>query len=172
MAKDVLLAAVMGAQGLKGEVKAKIFTATPDALPRYGELHTQDGRKFKITAFRPAKEGEAVIAFEGVNDRNAAEALKGVQLFVARDALPATEDEEFYHADLIGLDARDSEGRSLGKVAAVHNFGASDVIELVRPDGDQVHLAFTRETVPHIHIADGYIIVAVPEDDEDNDHVE
>lgn len=162
----------MGAQGLKGEVKAKIFTATPDALPRYGTLHSQDGRTFKITAFRPVKEGEAVIAFEGIRDRNTAQALKGVQLFVPRAALPPAEEDEFYHADLIGLDARDSEGRSLGKVAAVHNFGASDVIELLRPDGDQVHLAFTRETVPHIHIADGYIIVAVPEDDEDNDHVE
>lgn len=162
----------MGAQGLKGEVKAKIFTATPDALPRYGVLHTQDGRKLKITAFRPSKEGEAVIAFEGINDRNTAEALKGAQLFVTREALPATEEDEFYHADLVGLDARDSEGRSLGKVAAIHNFGASDVIELTRADGDQVHLAFTRETVPQIHIAEGYIIVAVPEDDEDNDHVE
>ena len=162
----------MGAQGLKGEVKAKIFTATPDALPRYGVLHTKDGRKLNITAFRPSKEGEAVIAFEGISDRNSAEALKGVQLFVAREALPATEEDEFYHADLVGLEARDSEGRSLGKVAAIHNFGASDVIELTRADGDSVHLAFTRETVPHIHIAEGYIVVAVPEDDEDNDHVE
>lgn len=172
MARDVLLAAVIGAQGLKGEVKAKIFTATPDALPRYGELHTRDGRRFKITAFRPVKDGEAVIAFAEVHDRNAAEALKGVELFVPRAALPATDEEEFYHADLLGLEARDSEGRSLGKVSAIHNFGASDVIELTRPDGDQVHLAFTRETVPHIHIADGYIVVAVPEDDEDTDHVE
>ena len=162
----------MGAQGLKGEVRAKIFTATPDALPRYGVLHTRDGRKLKITAFRPSKEGEAVIAFEDIGDRNTAEALKGTQLFVARDALPATEEDEFYHADLVGLEARDSEGRSLGKVAAIHNFGASDVIELTRADGDSVHLAFTRETVPHIHIADGYIVVAVPEDDDGTDHVE
>jgi 16S rRNA processing protein RimM len=172
VAGDVLLAVVIGAQGLKGEVKAKVFTDTPDALPRYGLLHNSSGRKFKITAFRPSKEGEAVIAFEGVSDRNAAEALKGTQLFVERAALPEPEEDEFYHADLIGLEARDSEGRVLGKVAAIHNFGASDVIELVRADGDQVHLAFTRETVPHIHIKDGYIIVAVPEDDEGNDHVE
>jgi 16S rRNA processing protein RimM len=160
----------MGAQGLKGEVKAKVFTDTPDALPRYGVLHTKDGRKLKITAFRPAKEGEAVIAFEGISDRNAAEALKGTQLFVDRAALSDTEEDEFYHADLIGLEARDSEGRVLGKVAAIHNFGASDVIELARADGDQVHLAFTRETVPHIRIKDGYIIVAVPEDDDDDGH--
>jgi len=169
---DVLLAAVMGAQGLKGEVKAKVFTDAPGALPRYGVLHDKNGRTFKITAFRSSKEGEAVIAFEGVNDRSSAEALKGTQLFVDRAALPEPDEDEFYHADLIGLEARDSEGRVLGKVAAIHNFGASDVIELVRSDGDQVHLAFTRETVPHIHIKDGYIIVAVPEDAEDNDHVE
>ena len=162
----------MGAQGLKGEVKVKLFTATPDALPRYGALHTRDGRKLVITAFRPAKEGEAVIAFEGVVERSAAEALKGVELFVDRATLPQTEEDEFYHADLIGLEVRDHEGRMLGRVSALHNFGASDVLEFGRSDGDSVHLTFTRETVPVINIADGFIIVAVPEDDEDNDHVE
>ena len=170
--RDVLLAAVMGAQGLKGEVKAKLFTDAPDALPRYGVLHARDGRKFKITAFRPTKAGEAVIAFQGVADRNAAEALKGTELFVERAALPETNEDEFYHADLIGLEARDSEGRVLGKVSAIHNYGASDVIELSRTDGDHVLLAFSRETVPVLNIAAGYIVVAVPEDDEDNDHVE
>jgi 16S rRNA processing protein RimM len=172
MNKDVLLAAVIGAQGLKGEVKAKLFTAAPDALPHYGVLHTSAGRKLKITAYRPTKAGEAVIAFEGVTDRNAAEALKGTELFVERAALPQTDEDEFYHADLIGLEARDSEGRVLGKVGAIHNYGASDVIELQRPDGDHVLLAFSKETVPVLNIAAGYIIVAVPEDDEDNDHVE
>ncbi|OJT95036.1 MAG: 16S rRNA processing protein RimM [Alphaproteobacteria bacterium 65-7] len=172
MTKDILLAAVMGAQGLKGEVKVKVFTAAPDALPRYGVLHSGDGRRFRITAFRSAKPGEAVIAFEGVRDRTAAEALKGVQLFVARDALPETGEEEFYHADLIGLDAQDSEGRLIGKVGAIHNFGAGDVMEIAVSDGDTILIAFTRETVPVIRIAEGYIVVAVPEDDEDNDHVE
>jgi 16S rRNA processing protein RimM len=176
LASDVLLAAVMGAQGLKGEVKVKTFTATPDALARYGTLHTRDGRKFQITAFRTAKPGEAVIAFAGVGDRNAAEALKGTELFVAREALPATQDDEFYHADLVGLEAQDSEGRTIGKVVAIHNFGASDVIELVREsgdgNGDSVYLAFTHETVPMIDIAGGRIVVAVPEDDEAGDHVE
>ena len=169
---DVLLAAVIGAQGLKGEVKARLFTATPDALPRYGVLHTSAGRKLRITAFRSTKAGEAVIAFEGVADRNAAEALKGAQLFVERAALPDTGEDEFYHADLIGLEARDALGRVLGKVSALHNYGASDVIELTRPDCDSVLLAFSRETVPVLDIAAGYIIVAVPEDDEGNDHVE
>lgn len=172
MAGDILLAAVIGAQGLKGEVKTRLFTATPDALPRYGVLHTRSGRKLKITAFRPTKEGEAVIAFEGVRDRDQAEALKGVELFVDRASLPDTGEDEFYHADLIGLEVRDAHGRVLGKVGALHNFGASDVLEFSRADGDSVHLAFTRETVPVINVAEGFIIVAVPEDDEDNDHVE
>ena len=172
MEKDVLLAAVIGAQGLKGEVKARLFTATPDGLPRYGVLHTKSGRKLKIAAFRPGKEGEAVIAFEGVSDRDAAEALRGVELFVERAALPQPDEDEFYHADLIGLEVQDSEGRVLGKVSALHNFGASDVLEFVRADGDSVHLAFTRETVPVISVAEGFIVVAVPEDDEDNNHVE
>ena len=175
MPRDILLAAVMGAQGLKGEVKAKVFTASPDALPRYGKLHSADGRTFTITAFRPSKQGEAVIAFEGVGDRNQAEALKGAELFVDRAMLPETEEDEFYHADLIGLEARDGDGRVLGKVAALHNFGASDVIELLRPDGDNVHLVFSRETVPVLNIEAGYIVVAVPEDDEDegpHPHVE
>jgi 16S rRNA processing protein RimM len=172
MKSDVLLATVIGAQGLQGAVKAKIFTTTPEALTRYGALHDKDGKRFEITAFRPGKPGEAVMSFQGVGSREAAEGLKGTQLFIARDALPAPDAEEFYHADLIGLEARDTQGRVLGKVAAIHNYGASDVIEIIRTDGDNVLLAFTRETVPTINIADGHILVAVPEDDEDNDHVE
>ena len=171
MRRDVLLVAVIGAVGLKGEVRAKLFTATPDALPRYRSLHTAQGRTLVITAFRPSKEGEAVIAFEGVGDRDAAEALKGAELYVDRAMLPETGEDEFYHADLIGLEARDGEGRVLGKVAALHNFGASDVIELIRSDGDSVHLAFTKETVPVINVAEGFIFVAVPEmDDEEGAH--
>lgn len=172
MRSGVLLAAVIGAQGLKGEVKAKIFTATPDGLPRYGALHDAKGRTYEITAFRPGKPGEAVIAFKGVTDRNAAEALKGTELFLARDKLPKTDSEEFYHADLLGLEAFDSEARLVGKVAAIHNFGAGDVVEITRSDGDSVLLAFTRETVPVIDIPGGRIEIAVPEDDEDTDHVE
>ena len=99
-----------GAVGLKGEVRAKLFTATPDALPRYKSLHTAAGRKLVITAFRPAKEGEAVIVFEGVRDREGAEALKGAELYVDRAMLPATGEDEFYHADLIGLEARAEAG--------------------------------------------------------------
>jgi 16S rRNA processing protein RimM len=172
MSRDILLAAVIGAQGLKGEVKVKTFTADPGALARYGVLHDAKGRIYEIAEFRPSKPGEAVMSFKGVGDRNGAEALKGVELFVKRTALPATGANEFYHADLIGLEAFDSEGRLVGKVAAIHNFGAGDVIAISRSDGDEVLLAFTAETVPEIDIEAGRIRIAVPEDDEGNDHVE
>jgi 16S rRNA processing protein RimM len=166
VSRDVLLAAVIGAQGLKGAVKAKIFTADPDALARYGVLHDARGKTYEITAFRPAKPGEAVMSFKGIGGRTAAEALKGTELFVARAALPVPHEDEFYHADLIGLEAFDSEGRLVGKVAAIHNFGAGDVIAIARGDDDEVLLAFTRETVPQIDIAAGRITIAVPEDEE------
>ena len=172
MSKDILLAAIIGAQGLKGAVRVKLFTEAPEGLARYGALKDRHGKNFQVTAIRTAKDGEAVISFSGIDDRDAAEALKGTELFIARDQLPATAEEEFYHADLIGLEAHDSEGRTLGKVAAIHNYGASDVMEIARPDGDSVLLAFTRETVPVIDIAGGRVVVAVPEDDEGGDHVE
>lgn len=172
MARDILLAAIVGAQGLKGQVKVKLFTATAEGLARYRVLTDRNGKRFDVTAVRPSKEGEAVMSLSGIEDRDQAEALKGTELFVSRDQLPATAEEEFYHADLIGLEAQDQEGRMLGKVAAIHNYGAGDVVEITRPDGDNVLLAFTRETVPLIDIAGGRIVVAVPEDDEGGDHVE
>lgn len=166
MGRDILLGVVVGAQGLRGEVKVKTFTETPEALARYGALHTKDGRALRIASLRVAKGDVAVVAFTGVNSREAAEALKGAELFVARAAFPAPDDGEYYHADLIGLEAADESGRALGTVSAIHNFGAGDVIELTRPDGDHVHLPFTSETVPHIDIAQGIITIVIPRDDE------
>jgi 16S rRNA processing protein RimM len=173
--RDVLLAAVIGAQGLKGEVKVKAFSETPEALARYRDFHTKDGRRFTVEAARAARPGEAVLSLAEVRDRSAAEALKGTELYIARDALPAPDEDEFYHADLIGLRAEDAEGRILGTVHAIHNFGAGDVIEIVRPNsdgsgGDNVLLAFTRDTVPAIEIAQGRIVVALPEETEARDH--
>jgi 16S rRNA processing protein RimM len=107
-----------------------------------------------------------VIAFKGVNSRTAAEALKGTRLLVPRAALPKTGDEEFYHADLIGLAAYDGEGRLVGKVSGIDNFGAGDVIELTGEDGNSLYLAFTRHTVPRIDIEGGRITVAVPHEDD------
>ncbi len=164
MTRDVLLAVIIGAQGLKGDVRVKAFTEKPDALASYGGLHAKDGRRFTVTAARGTKPDEAVLTLAEIKDRAGAEALKGVELFVTRDALPPTDADEFYHTDLVGLRAEDETGRVIGTVQAIHNYGAGDVIEIARPDGDSVLLPFTRETVPVIEIANGRILVAVPEE--------
>ena len=164
MPRDVLLAVVIGPHGLKGEVRVKLFTDSANALAAYGTLHAQDGQTLCVLAARDTRPGEAVAAFEGVSNRAGAEGLKGKELFVARALLPATPENEFYHADLVGLRADDSQDRAIGRVTAIHNFGAGDVIEIERPDGDSVLLAFTRENVPVIDFKSGRIVIAVPEE--------
>jgi len=169
MSRDILLGVVIGAQGLKGEVKVKTFTESPEGLGAYGALHAKDGRAFTVRAARNQKAGIAVVRFDGVNDRNAAEALKGTELYVTRDALPPPDEEEFYHADLIGLSVHDTEGRVLGTVSAIHNFGAGDVITIARPDGGDMFLPFTHAVVPTIDVSHGFVVVAVPEEAEEDE---
>jgi 16S rRNA processing protein RimM len=172
MAKDVLLAAVIGAHGLKGEVRLKTFTEAPETLARYERLHARDGRVFTLLRIKPAKESEAVAAFGEVVDRATAEGLKGLEFFVARDVLPAPQENEFYHTDLIGLVAMDAADREIGRIAAVHNYGAGDVIEIARGEGDTVMLPFAKDFVPVVDLAAGRVVVAVPEDLEEERHVE
>lgn len=170
MSRDVLLGVVIGAQGLRGEVKVKTFTASPEKLGAYGPLRDKQGREFRVASVRAGKDS-AIVSLEGISDRNAAESLKGTELFVARAALPKTDAHEFYHADLVGLRAEDSEGRVLGTVSAIHNFGAGDVIEIARDDGGgTVLLPFTREFAPLIDLAQGRIVIAVPEEVEAETH--
>jgi 16S rRNA processing protein RimM len=169
MGRDVLLAVVTGASGLAGAVKARVFTADRQGLARYGTLRTGDGRALEVTSLKPGRGDEVTLTFAGIADRGAAEALRGTQLFVSRDVLPAPEAGEFYHTDLMGLSAYDEENRQIGRVSAIRNFGAGDVIELTRTDGDTIYLAFTRHTVPVIDIAGGRITVAVPQEDDGQD---
>lgn len=163
---DVLLGVVIGAAGLRGEVKVKTFTAEPEALGRYGALTAKDGRCFKVESLRPLKDDLVQVKFAGLGDRNAAEALKGIELFTARARLPETAPDEFYHADLVGLAAEDEAGRSIGRVSAIHNFGAGDVIEIAREDGDSALFPFTREFVPLIDVRAKRIVIAAPEETE------
>jgi 16S rRNA processing protein RimM len=166
MAREVLLAVVLGAHGLKGELRVKAFTARAETLGAYGPLHTRDGRTFTVKLVRATTEGEAVVAFREIAEREAAEALKGTELFVSRAALPEAEAGEFYHADLLGLEVWDEDGRRLGKIAAVHNYGAGDVLEIAGDDGGEILIAFTRDNVPEIDLAAGRVVVAVPEETE------
>jgi 16S rRNA processing protein RimM len=163
----ILLGVVTAAHGIKGEVKVKTFTQSPDGLGAYGPVIVEDGRQFEIAALRASKADEAVVRFGGIADRNAAESLKGLRLYVPRAALPATEAGEFYYADLVGLKAEDPAGNFLGTVCGVHNFGAGDVIEIEFSDGKTEFIAFSDANVPAVDIAAGRIVIELPPDAEE-----
>jgi 16S rRNA processing protein RimM len=155
----VCIARIGAAHGVRGEVKLWPFTEDPMAVTRYGELSAEDGRSFEIVAVRSGK-GFLVVRLKGIRDRTAAEQLRNVDLYVPRDRLPELADEEYYHADLIGLQVEDREGKALGTIAAVHNFGAGDLLE-IRPAGsqDSVMVPFTADTVPLVDVARGRIVL-------------
>ena len=159
----VCIAQIGAAHGVRGEVRLKPFTEDPLGVTRYGALESEDGRRrFEIESVRPAKD-MLVARLKGVTDRNAAEALTNLRLYVARERLPQPDDDEFYHADLIGLAAVTAEGTAYGTVKAVHNFGAGDLLEIEpAAGGATVMLPFSEATVPAIDIAGGRIVVAPP----------
>jgi 16S rRNA processing protein RimM len=152
------------AHGIKGEVKLWSFTADPAAVADYGPLESPDGTlRFEIEALRPAKD-HLVARLSGVRDRDAAERLTNVDLYVPRDRLPAPAAEEFYHADLIGLRAEDRDGIALATIVGIHDFGAGDLLEL-RPPGaaNTVLMPFNDTTVPVVDIAGGRIVIDPPQ---------
>jgi len=165
VAERICVAQIGGAHGIRGEVKLKSFTADPLAVKDYGLLESEDGAaSFEIEALRPAK-GYLVARLRGVRDRNAAEQLTNLRLFVPRERLPPPAADEFYHADLIGLAAVTAAGVEVGTVVAVHNFGAGDILELRPPaGGTTIMLPFTDAFVPRIDIAGGRIVVEPPEE--------
>lgn len=156
----ILMATIGAAQGLRGEVRVRSFTADPLALGDYGHLHSMDGRVFEILEIRDAK-NVAIIRFRGVNDRNSAEALNGLELFIERENLPddELEDDEFYYADLEGLEAVDAEGKSYGTVSGVYDFGAGDLLELKGPGRRPVLIPFSEAAVLEIDLEAGRILI-------------
>ncbi|MER8501381.1 MULTISPECIES: ribosome maturation factor RimM [unclassified Mesorhizobium] len=153
----VQMAVIGAAHGIKGELRVKSFTGDPLALADYGPLYARDGRAFQIVDIRPANT-VVVVRFKGVNDRNAAEALAGTELFVDRSVLPDEgEEDEFYHADLVGLEVKDDTGAIIGKVVAVHNFGGGDILDVTLAGRKGVLIPFTRAAVPEVSIAGGFV---------------
>jgi 16S rRNA processing protein RimM len=164
VADRVCVAQIGAAHGIRGEVRLRSFTEKPMAVTTYGPLESEDGtQRFEIKALRPAKD-HFVARLAGIDDRNAAERLTGVKLYVSRERLPPVEDEEtFYHADLIGLAAVTPEGAPLGTVTAIHNFGAGDIVEIAPEGGGAtLMLPFTDTTVPEIDLAAGRMVVVPP----------
>jgi 16S rRNA processing protein RimM len=164
MADRVCVGAITGAFGVRGEVRLKSFCAQAADIAAYGPLTTEDGgRSFDITLTRPVAAGFAA-RLSGVTSKEAADALRGTRLFAPRTALPGLGDDEFYHADLIGLDAFDTGGAPLGKIAAVLNHGAGDLLEL-RGQGlkSPLLVPFTRAIVPTVDLAMGRVIIDPPD---------
>lgn len=163
----ICVGAIAGAFGVTGEVRLKSFCTEPTDIGSYGPLTSEDGAQvFKITLTRPVAGGlGAKIA--GVSTKEAADALRGTSLFVPRSKLPSLPDDEYYHADLIGLDAYDTGGVLLGKVSAVYNHGAGDILEIspVRHKSALL-LPFTMAIVPNVDILAGRIVVNLPEETE------
>lgn len=158
----VCVGVVTGAHGVRGLVKVKPFTADPAALAAYGPVTDESGgRRFAIELLSFAKD-QWLARIDGVADRAAADGLRGVRLYVDRAALPQPEEDEFYHADLIGLRAERPDGTAFGRIRAVHDFGAGDMLELDMPEGGSLMVPFTRDAVPLVDLAGGRVVVDPP----------
>ena len=164
---QVCVARIGAAHGVRGQVKLWTFTEDPFAVTRYGALSTKDGaRQFEVTQAREAK-GFLVATLKDITSRNDAERLNGVELYVSRDKLPATDADEYYHADLIGLAAVTAADEPLGRVVAIHNFGAGDIIEIAPPSGPTMLLPFSNAVVPTVDLAGGRVVIELPREIED-----
>ncbi|MEJ8474926.1 ribosome maturation factor RimM [Roseibium algae] len=163
--KDMVLMARIGAaHGIRGEVRVKPFGDDPLSFTDYGILTTKDGlRSFEVVRARVQKT-VAVTQFKGISDRNQAEALNGLDLYVPRDQLPETEEDEFYYSDLTDLPVQDMSGRELGKVISVQDFGAGDLLEVRPLLGKTFYIPFTKAIVPVIDLDAGMVTVDLPED--------
>src|ERR1700682_3772330 len=166
---QICVARIGAPHGVRGAVKLWTFTADPLAVKRYGLLVTKDGaRQFEVTHARAAK-GHLVATLKGIATREEAERLNGLELYVAREKLPATDEDEYYHADLIGLDAVTPANEPLGRVIAIHNFGAGDIIEIAPPNGATMLLPFTNAVVPSVDLAGGRVVIELPQEIEGDD---
>jgi 16S rRNA processing protein RimM len=169
VAAPICVARIGAAHGVRGAVKLWTFTEDPFGVKAYGPLMTKDGaRQFEVTSAREAK-GHLVATLKGVATREEAERLNGVELYVAREKLPDTEADEYYHADLIGLAAVNAANEPLGKVIAIHNFGAGDIIEIAPPGGTTMLLPFTNAVVPTVDVAGGRVVIELPPEIEGDD---
>ena len=160
----ILVAQVGGAFGVRGEVRITAYTADPKALLRYRDLMRQDGSPgLTLLSGRAAKAG-LVARVKEIETPEQADALRGLNLYIDRDLLPPPDEDEFYLADLIGLEARDPAGAVIGRIASVQNFGADDLLEIKPPVGPSWWLPFTREAVPEVNVGERWVTVVRPDE--------
>jgi 16S rRNA processing protein RimM len=161
MVQDLILLGLFGgAHGVRGELRLKSYTARPESIASYGCLTTQNGRRLELASVRPRKDTLLIARVKGVTDRAGAEALAHQKLYVPRAALGEPQEDEFFHADLIGLKVETSDGRVVGRVTGLFDFGAGDLLEIAPVDGGKtVLLPFTRAVVPAVDLAAGRLLI-------------
>jgi 16S rRNA processing protein RimM len=165
----ICVARIGAAHGVRGAVKLWTFTEDPLAVKHYGPLTTKDGaRQFEVATAREAK-GHLVATLKGIATREEAERLNGIELYIAREKLPATDEDEYYHADLIGLAAVNAANEPIGRVTAIHNFGAGDIIEIAPPQGATMLLPFTNAVVPTVDLTAGHVVIVLPDEIDGDD---
>lgn len=175
----ILVGEITGAHGIRGDLLVRTYTETPEAIAAYGPLTDASGQKsFRLRIVRVTSKG-VVARVAGIEDRNGAEPMRGTRLYIDRAKLPATGEAEFYHADLIGLRAVAGDGSALGKIIAVRNFGAGDLLELKPLEGETEFIPFEDRFVPSVDVEAGLLVInrpivtvdgdddAPPEEDED-----
>jgi 16S rRNA processing protein RimM len=169
VATPICVARIGAAHGVRGAVKLWTFTEDPLAVKHYGPLTTKDGaRQFEVAHVREARD-HLVATLKGIATREEAERLNGLELYIAREKLPATGEDEYYYADLIGLAAVTTADAPIGRVVAIHNFGAGDIIEIAPPRGSTLLLPFTNAVVPTVDLAGGRVVIELPEEVEGDD---
>ncbi len=164
MADDkIVVGSLAGAFGVRGEVRLKSFCAEPADLAGYVPLTTPDGRIFREVRITGQTQGSLTARIDGISSKEEADALRGTPLLAERARLPALPEDEFYHADLIGLPVQDPGGQPIGTVRAVLNHGAGDILEVARPGGATVLIPFTLAAVPLVDVAAGRIVADPPD---------
>ena len=172
MPPQICVARIGAAHGVRGAVKLWTFTEDPLAVKHYGPLMTRDGaRQFEVAHVREARD-HLVATLKGIATREEAERLNGVELYIARDKLPETDEGEYYHADLIGLAAVTTTDQPIGRVIAIHNFGAGDIIEIAPPHGPTLLLPFTNAVVPTVDLANDRVVIELPAEIEGDKHTD
>ena len=162
MSEELCLGVIIGPHGIKGAVRVKSFTEKPESIAEYGTLHDKYGKSFDLQLEGQSK-GALIVSIKGMTTRTQAEVLKGTELFIKRKVLPHTDDEEYYHADLLGLYVYNRDGKKMGVVKAIHNFGAGDIVEVMIAETENtVLIPFNNNTVPEIDFVKQEMIVEIP----------
>ena len=159
----ICLGVIVGVHGVRGHLKIKAYTDKPAALDRYGPVSLDDGGLLHLKVKSVSPKGTVIAVAQEVTGRNEAELMRGLELFIKRDALPPTANDEVYHIDLVGLEARDNDGVAIGVIVGLHDFGAGDIIEVKPPSRPTMMLPFAPEYRDEVRLEEGFVTLLPPQ---------